>query len=194
MPLHLSLIALTEYAAAFLCAVGATALACKKKFGWIALLIGCFMYGAVFFSQRLYANVLLQVAFIILGILGIWNAYKAKPEDEGNEVPPLTLSSLLIACSITALAVVLCWYLLRYYSDDPYPWLDGILSALSLLAQYWMARKYAISWLLWLVTDAVYAAWFILALNMRFTGCLYIYLSLLSIHGYLSWKKSVEGL
>ena len=76
---------------------------------------------------------------------------------------------------------------LSHYTDAAAPWWDGGLTAFSLVAQLWMARKFIQCWPLWLVVDVLYVGLFVQQ-KMLATALLYGVFVLLAVHGWRSWR------
>jgi nicotinamide mononucleotide transporter len=78
------------------------------------------------------------------------------------------------------------------YTDAALPWLDATLTALSLVAQYWMARLYRVNWLLWIAVDLVYVGVYVVR-HLPLTAALYAGFVVLAILGWRQWGRSDAG-
>ncbi|VWX48353.1 nicotinamide riboside transporter PnuC [Novosphingobium sp. 9U] len=74
------------------------------------------------------------------------------------------------------------------YSDAALPWMDPTLSSFSLVAQYWTARRFAASWLLWIVVDTLYVGMFVMK-GLWPTAGLHAAMIILAVLGYRRWRK-----
>jgi nicotinamide mononucleotide transporter len=71
--------------------------------------------------------------------------------------------------------------------------MDSSLTAISLIAQWMMARKYVENWLLWISADFFYTGMYFYK-GLYGTSILYFLLLLLAIKGYQDWKKSQDSI
>jgi nicotinamide mononucleotide transporter len=65
---------------------------------------------------------------------------------------------------------------------------DALLSAYSILAQFWGARRYRLSWVLWMVVDVFYTVLFI-ERGLWVTAALYAGFVVLALRGWQKWGQ-----
>jgi nicotinamide mononucleotide transporter len=121
---------------------------------WWTGIVGCALFGWVFFEAKLYADVTLQVFFILTSIYGWW---KWRHGNKGEELPvrfsaPGAL--LLWAVSAAAVAIGYGWLLLRF-TDAYAPFLDSIVLAFSVLGQLLMMERRVENWWSWLLVNTI---------------------------------------
>ena len=71
-------------------------------------------------------------------------------------------------------------------TDSTVPVSDAFTTALSIIALWALARKYAEQWLMWLVVDAVCCALYIYK-GIPFKAAIYGLYTLVAILGYRKW-------
>ncbi|MBF8162661.1 nicotinamide riboside transporter PnuC [Ectopseudomonas hydrolytica] len=155
---------------------------------WPIGLIMVLLYAWLFYDWRLYSNLLLQVLFAALQLYGWWQWTRGGERHDGRTVSRLRPAGVLtglLAGSIGALAL---GYLMATHTDASSPWLDAALTAFSLVAQLWMAQKRLQCWVLWVVVDLCYVAFFLHS-GLYLTAALYAAFTLLAISGWLSWRR-----
>jgi nicotinamide mononucleotide transporter len=173
---------------------------------WPVGLVSVLLYGWIFFGARLYSDALLQLVYAALQCYGWWHwrrvARAARSPDASASAcgaqegaprrrPPVVrpqarqLAATLGAGGVGALAL---GAVMGHYTDAALPWLDATLAALSLVAQYWMARLYRLNWLLWIGVDLVYV---LLYLNraLPLTAALYVGFVVLAGVGWWKWQS-----
>jgi nicotinamide mononucleotide transporter len=69
--------------------------------------------------------------------------------------------------------------------------LDVITTVLSLLAMWYLSVKKIAGWVIWFVVDILMIIMFINA-KLYPSVVLYIILTLLTINGFLEWKKNIK--
>jgi nicotinamide mononucleotide transporter len=122
---------------------------------WWTGIVGCALFGAVFFLSRLYADMLLQVFFIATSAIGWWQWLAGG--DNGNALPVTHIAwSRVLLVSLAATVVAASYgYLLWRFTDAFAPFIDSLILALSVAAQILlMYRKYE-AWWFWLVVNTL---------------------------------------
>lgn len=159
---------------------------------WPVNLLACALYFRLFLDVRLYADMMLQALFGLAIGYG-WIEWR-RGRDEGGvvQVEPLphARASIGLGCGAVG-ALVIGWGMSRY-TDAALPWLDSALSAFSLVAQYWTARRHAASWLLWIAVDTVYVGMFLFK-DLYLTAGLYAAMTGLAVMGYRRWRGSLAS-
>jgi nicotinamide mononucleotide transporter len=122
---------------------------------WWTGILGCALFGSLFFLSRLYADSLLQLFFIVTSAVGWWQWLAGGDNREALPVTRVAWSSIML--SILAASVVAggYGYLLWRFTDAFAPFLDSLILALSVAAQILlMYRKYE-SWWFWLAVNTL---------------------------------------
>ena len=96
---------------------------------------------------------------------------------------PTTLCFLVIWMAI--------YQLLIHCTDSSVPIQDSFTSALSIVALWALAHKYAEQWLLWIVVDAISAALYIYK-GIPFKASLYSLYVVIAVFGYRKWIKMIH--
>jgi nicotinamide mononucleotide transporter len=143
----------------------------------------------IFFGQKLYADALQQVVYIILLTYGWWNWLHGPVKSS----LPVTVSDarLLIRLLLIWIAgsVSLGWVLHRY-TDASTPWPDSIATVLSFIAQWMIARKKLENWILWMIVNVMYISIYLYKDLYLYAVLFSIYL-LLAIKGHLIWRQAL---
>ena len=150
----------------------------------------------VFLQSKLYADMLLQVYYLVVSIYGFyhWFSFKnSKTEKTGLELPVVVLKPLHVIyfVSITVLLTLPCWYIFANYTDASAPLIDSFVSAGSIIATWMLARKVLEQWLWWIVIDAISVGIFFYK-GLYFTVVLFVINTIVAIIGYLKWKKDLQ--
>ncbi len=120
---------------------------------WWTGIVGCLLFGYVFFQARLYADVTLQVFFLATSMDG-WRRWQAKPSHElpVTRTPPWTVGKLALAGAAVAL---LYGFLLHRFTDAYAPFLDSAILAFSVLGQLLLMQRRVETWLCWLLVNSL---------------------------------------
>ena len=90
-----------------------------------------------------------------------------------------------------ALWGIIYWILITW-TDSSVPVCDSFTTALSMVALWALAQKYAEQWLLWLVVDAVCTVLYIYK-QIPFTACLYAFYTVMAVLGFRQWLKKIPS-
>jgi len=158
---------------------------------WPVGLLTSLMYTLVFFQSRLYADMSLQVYYIIISIYGwyYWIIHRKKSEKNIVSIKRISRNLFVVLLLISAILWLIISFILIKYTDADLPILDAFTTALSITATWMLAKKYLEHWLFWVVIDAVSTGLYIYK-GLYPTVILFIVYTTLAITGYLEWKKS----
>jgi nicotinamide mononucleotide transporter len=162
--------------------------------GWPLAILSSALYGVVFWNSQLYGEASLQVMFI-LGALWGWHQWRRGAQKVADNTPleaPLQISRLSAkewrqVAGATLLAwPALAYFLNRYTDSDVAVW-DGLVTALSLLGQYLLARKKLENWAVWLLVNLMTVGLMLLK-SLWLTSLLYVLFAFLSYVGLKAWR------
>lgn len=163
---------------------------------WPIGLVSVLLYARIFFTAKLYSDLLLQLIFAVMQLYGWWQWSKTSPDshDSHHQIQPQRLSvpGWLAGLLAGAGGSVLLGYVMASFTDAHIPWLDSALTSFSLVAQFWMARKYVANWWLWIVVDVVYVGVYIYK-NLNLTAGLYVAFIVLAIIGLRNWQRELTA-
>lgn len=162
----------------------------QNVWNWPVGIVNVAMYVVVFYRAKLYADMGLQVIYIVLAVYGWYQWLYGGPRRTTLRVTRGVPRQLLIAAAIGVVGAWGIGTLLARHTDASLPYLDASLTSASLVAQWMATRKLLENWLLWIAADSVYIAMFI---NRQLypTAVLYGVFTALAILGYREWKAAL---
>ena len=119
---------------------------------WWTGIVGCLLFGVLFYQVNLYADVTLMLFFIATSVYG-WVYWGAD-----NNVRPIqrTTTRSLLTFVITALLATFLYGWLLYNTTDAYaPFVDSLVLMFSVLAQLLLMQRRIETWVCWLIVDSV---------------------------------------
>ena len=165
-------------------------LAAKNSFHtWWVGIVGCVLFGLVFFSTQLYADVTLQVFFIVTSAIG-WRNWVHGNAGAGLPVRrtrPLPLAGMFLGGA--AVAALYGW-LLHRFTNAFAPFLDSCVLAFSVLGQLLLVRRYYESWWCWLLVNSIAVPLF-LSRGLTVTAVLYTAFWINAIVALVRWRKLI---
>jgi nicotinamide mononucleotide transporter len=160
----------------------------QNRWCWPIGLVMVSLYGWIFFEGKLYSNMLLQFVYAALQLYGWWQWTQGGQQHQGVQVSSLSAQGLLLSLLIGTLGALGLGYLMASFTDAAAPWFDAALSAFSMVAQVWMAKKRVECWPLWIALDLLFVALFVQQM-LYLTAGLYALFTLLAISGWLTWRR-----
>ena len=162
--------------------------------GWPLAILSSVLYGLVFWNSQLYGEASLQVMFILTALWG-WHQWRKGTQSVNPDVQtvsPLKISQLnSIELKQAAAATLLAWpvmaYFLNRYTDSDVAIWDALVTSLSLLGQYLLAKKKIENWWVWLVVNIITVG-LMLVKSLWLTALLYVLFAILSYIGLKAWR------
>ena len=166
---------------------------------WPIGLASVLLYARIFFDAKLYSDLLLQLIFAMMQLYGwrTWTHSKKaetlpKNRDSRHILPQrLSVIGWCVGLVIGAFGSVLLGYVMARFTDAHIPWLDSALTSFSLVAQFWMARKYIANWWLWIAVDIIYIGVYIYK-DLQLTAGLYGLFIVLAVIGLRNWQRDLH--
>ena len=164
----------------------------ENIWSWPTAIVNVALYTVVFYQSRLYADMGLQVIYVVLSFYG-WYQWLYGGKNR-TELPvsrtPRRVALILVVIGITA--AVTLGSVLHRTTNAALPYLDSTTTSTSLVAQWMMTRKLLENWLVWVAVDVVYIGMFIYK-SLYLTAGLYLVFLVLSAMGYFRWLQSLES-
>lgn len=157
---------------------------------WLASMVMPCISMWLYFSKGIYADFAINIYYLLIAVYGYWNWTRRKPGKNKAElkIRHITVRAFSLSVFATlALWGVIAWFLLNF-TDSTIPWLDAFTTALSIVAMWLAARKFAEQWIAWLIVDVV-TVYLQLTKGLVFYPCLYAVYSVIALFGYRKWLR-----
>jgi nicotinamide mononucleotide transporter len=158
----------------------------KSVLTWSFGLIGVIAYCLIFFNLNMPGETVLQLIFMVQALYGwhMWNRPKEDIPIISLDIPEL---SMFLAISVS----IVLSYILLMSGSSKHPGLDSISTVFSIFANFYLANKVIQTWFYWMIVN-VTLVWVFLLENMYPSAILYSVFFIMSIFGYLSWRKDLK--
>ncbi|MDG9853915.1 nicotinamide riboside transporter PnuC [Pseudomonas nitroreducens] len=163
----------------------------RIRWCWPVNVVAVLLYAWIFFSVKLYSDMLLQLVFVVLQFYGWWQWSKGGSDHGKVRVERLPPSTAITSCLAGAVGAFALGWAMHTHTDAALPWMDAALTAFSLVASFWAARKYVASWWLWIILDVLYTGVFLYK-ALYLTAGLYAGFVVLAIYGLLAWQRELH--
>jgi nicotinamide mononucleotide transporter len=146
----------------------------------------------VFYQEKLYADLVLHIFFLVLNVYGwvVWSKGK-NTEVKSLAITNTKSTTTILLIAVSAIGIFLTGYLMSTYTDASLPYWDSTTSILSITGMWLTARKKIENWYYWLAVD-ILATGIYYYKGMYFYALLYFIYIGLAVAGYLEWKKYMK--
>ena len=154
-------------------------------------LLSVSVYIWVYAGARLYSEVLLQCFWVVMLVSG-WLRWLRNLDATGHvRVASLDARSAGIHLLAGLAGGLALGYTMHTYTNAALPWLDAMLTAFSLVGQFWQNRRHIAAWWMWIAVDVVYVGMY-LHKDLHVTALLYSGFVLLAVKGWRDWQRAAH--
>ncbi len=157
--------------------------------GWPLAIVSSLMYFAIFWRSKLYGEASLQIFFAVVALWG-WFQWLRGVRADGSSLRVTRLTRVGLAWTVAACALL--WpatgLFLATYTDTDVPWWDAFPTAVSLVGQFLLGRKYIENWAVWIAVNVVSVGLFAYK-GLWLTVGLYTVFIALSVVGWREWER-----
>ena len=181
---------LLEICAVISSALGIWLVTRRALIAWPITLLACGLYAEVFREARLYSDMLLQGVYAAFCLYGWWHWLQGVREEGIVKVESFPWQGWARGIVAGVSGSIVLGFVMARYTNAALPHVDASLTAFSLVAQWWAARRYLANWLLWILVDIIYTGMFAYK-NLYLTSALYAFFVLLAVWGLRSWRRAM---
>lgn len=170
---------------------------------WVAGVIMPAIDMVLYYKAGLYADFGMAIYYCIAGVYGflfwqfpalsrLFKFSRLRGQSKTEKTPTkrpiqhFEKSRILPALAVFLLIWAGIWALLSHATNSTVPITDAFTTALSIVALWALAQKYAEQWLLWFVVDLVCCALYIYK-GIPFKAAIYGIYTLFALFGYYKW-------
>lgn len=164
----------------------------------------CFFF--MFYQVHLYADMFLQVFFLVMSIYGWIKWANPRIPDEANSRNELRITSLAANClaavaAASAACGAACGLLMSrlhlyipalFPRPSAFPYLDSFIAVFSVTATILMARKKLECWYFWISVDTL-AVFVYYLRGIKLVSLEYFVFGMLAAMGLLGWRREYAG-
>ena len=120
---------------------------------WIGI-VGCMLFAVLFYQVNLYADVLLQLFFIVTCVIG-WLQWRRGAAGQPLPITRTGWRSLAWVVPAGIAAVVIYGMLLHRWTNAYAPFIDSAVLVFSIIAQFLLMSRRIETWAFWLLINTV---------------------------------------
>ena len=155
---------------------------------WPVGMITPLIYIYIFFVSKFYAVMGLNVYYLLASIYGWYCWKKNDTAESGSRIIRLPIHLIWKLFIIFAILFIVLTWVLTGFTDSTVPYADAVIAALSVVAMWMLARKFAEQWLVWLVVNLISTGIYFRQ-ELYPTSILFLIYAVVSVLGYLKWRK-----
>lgn len=157
---------------------------------WWLGIIGCALFAVLFYQSRLYADVTLQLFFIVTCVIGWWRWLRG-----GTGAPlPITRArpqALLWMGSLGLAATAIYGLLLQAYTNAYAPFIDSGVLMFSVIAQLLLMGRRLQTWQFWLLVNTI-AVPLYASRELYLTSVLYGVYWFNALASWFFWRRKMQ--
>ena len=157
---------------------------------WPVGIVSCLVYIVVFFSSGFYADMSMQVYYVIVSVYGwiLWAKKNRKIEQNELKISRTPKKKYFLLGIFSIILWIIIYFILKILPGAAMPFWDAFTTAFSITATWMLARKYIEQWILWIFIDIVSAVLYVYK-GLYFTAILFVVFTIFAYVGYKEWKK-----
>jgi len=165
----------------------------QNRLLWPLGIITSAAYVIIFFTGKFYADMGLQLYYVLISIYGWYYWSGGGSRRERQEVPVVRINrrqTLLLFIVFIAIWAGI-YFILDSYTDSPVPAGDSFTTALAIVATWMLTRKIIEQWFLWIIANVVSIGLYIYK-GLYPTVILYAVYTAMAVYGYIEWNRSMQ--
>jgi nicotinamide mononucleotide transporter len=153
---------------------------------WIGI-VGCLLFVVVFLQAQLYADVVLQIFFVVTSAVGWWQWLRGKA---GAPLQVTRAEPRLLAWVMAGGVVATIGHgaMLKSFTDAYAPFTDSAVLVFSVVGQLLLMQRRLESWLFWLLVNSI-AVPLYASRGLYLTSVLYAAYWVNAVVSYRHWRR-----
>lgn len=156
---------------------------------WFAGIINVSIYIFIFYQQKIFANMFLQIIYLVLSLYGLysWRTVKKGHHATISRMDSSYRYFMLLLFFLTVGGT----YLGLQNSSSTLLMLDAVTTAAGLIATWMQARKFIENWLIWIPTDIIIAIMFYTE-GLYVSAALFLIYTFVAILAFFRWNSQLK--
>jgi nicotinamide mononucleotide transporter len=157
---------------------------------WPTGLVNIILSFIVFFTSKLYADVVLQIFYLVMTIYGWYNWLYGGENKTVLKIRRIKLFEIIIIFVAGSAGVFLVGWIFSTYTNAALPYIDSLVAVWGVIGTWAMARKIIEHWVIWIFTDMICTGIYAYK-ELYFFAVLYFIFVILAIYGLVKWRKEL---
>ena len=156
---------------------------------WWTGIIGCVLFGLLFFQAQLYADVTLQIFFVVTSAYG-WMHWRRGNNGQAKPITRAGLRHVALTAPLGLLVASLYALMLHRFTDAYAPLLDSLVLTFSVIAQWLLMQRRLEAWWSWLLVNTIAVPLFA-SRELYLTSFLYACYWVNAIVAFFYWRSQL---
>lgn len=157
---------------------------------WPFGIVSSVAFAVLMYRSQLYSESILYGIYVVLGFYG-WYSWRSK-DDQAVPIQRVQASRVFLSVAIGLAMAFLLGYYFKNNTDAQRPYADAGSTVFSIIATFMEAHKWLVAWLFWIVING-FSIWLYYDRSLNLASILMIIYFVMSIVGYIEWKKRLSG-
>ncbi|MGV3662778.1 MAG: nicotinamide riboside transporter PnuC [Prosthecobacter sp.] len=158
---------------------------------WWAGIVGCLLFGWLFYCSQLYADAMLQVFFVVTGVIG-WRKWMRGEDGSSIPIRRTNAGALLLMTGTGLLVAAGYGWLLHRFTDAFAPGPDSLMLVFSVIAQLLLMDRRLESWYGWLIVNSIAVPLFYQR-GLHLTSALYAVFWINALVSLRHWRRLMNA-
>lgn len=159
---------------------------------WWTGIAGCLLFAVLFFESALYADVALQLFFVVTSAIG-WRQWRRGHGGDGLAISRSGPATLALAVPAGLLATAAYGAMLHAFTDAYAPFADSAVLAFSVIAQLLLMGRRIETWPFWLLVNTI-AVGLYASRGLTLTAVLYAAYWINAAVSWRGWRRAAAPL
>ncbi|QGZ40957.1 nicotinamide riboside transporter PnuC [Pseudoduganella flava] len=121
---------------------------------WWTGIVGCTLFASLFYGVQLYADVALQVFFVLTCVVG-WVQWLRGAGGKPRPITSASVKTIAVLAAVGVVATVAYGLMLREFTDAYAPFIDSAVLAFSVIAQFLLMGRRVETWPVWVLVNTI---------------------------------------
>lgn len=158
---------------------------------WWLGIIGCALFAGLFYSVNLYADVALQIFFIVTCVVG-WLQWLRGAGGAPLPITSVRARTLAWMCAIGLAATAAYGLMLQAYTNAYAPFIDSAVLMFSVIAQLLLMGRRVDTWPFWLLVNTVSVPLYA-SRGLYLTAVLYAAYWINALASWFFWRRQMRA-
>lgn len=159
---------------------------------WFWGIISCSLWAyASYFFYDLYLDALLQLFYVVMAFVGLYNWKRGGEEQKEKVISRLSIEQHTYYIITGIILAVIFGYIFSEYTPAAATYWDAFTTIFSVLATFMLVQKRLDNWIYWIVIDAIYTGLYFSRGAYLFTILMIIY-TIIALFAFLRWQKLLQ--
>ena len=167
---------------------------------WSTGIVNVLLFVSIYYQVQLYADMLLQIYFLVMSVYGWLVWHKRKTGVPGNIISLGVKKQVCLYLAIAGGAIGLGLLIDNLHNFLPvwfsqpaaFPLADALTTVLSIFATILLARKIMQSWILWIMVDLISVTLY-WQRGIYLVALEYVLFLIIATAGFLQWRKIYDN-